>query len=124
MGTAFAVYSIFILSGVAIGYVTLIVMEVNYSNRFASDVRLALDQKLFDILQRFRRYLRGLIRMYEKGSDAVESDLIDPIADPIAETKGKYQILKTGRMHIKNRPVTKISPYLRKLLERKNAKKK
>lgn len=118
-GTEIIAYAFLVSSGVTAGYVLLIVLEVNHGNRVASDIRVRLDEKIMSMVDFLKKYLAVADRIYEKGSDAVESDLIDPIAAPIGETRKKYQTIKTGEMKIRKTPASKISPYLRRLLKKR-----
>ena len=111
-------YSFIITSGFAVVYVILIVLETHHDNRVASDFRLYLDEKMVRFFVFLRRYLGIVGSVYERGSDAVESDLIDPITDPISETQKKYRTLKTGKLKIRRRSVSRTSPYLQNLLKK------
>ena len=118
----FIVYSLIITSGVVIGYAALVVLETNYGNRFASDFRLYLDQKLLALIQNILGRVQVVQGVYRKGSNAIENEIIDPIAKPIKKTKKRYDTLRTGKVQIRSQPLTALSPYLRKLVVKKRKK--
>ena len=117
-------YSFMVTSGIAVGYVVLVLLESNYSNRVASDFRLYLDTKMVALVRYMQRYMRIADSLYKRGSGAVEADLIDPLTMPITETQKQYTIIKTGEKKIRKAPISRISPYLRDLIDVRDQEKK
>ena len=119
MESDFISYSFITTAIFSVSYVGMITIEVRTGNRILSNFRLYLDEKLLLLLQRIAWYIKKLFMWYERGTIAVESDIINPIAKPIHKTKNSYKTLKTGEIKLKRKPLSRISPYLRELIEKK-----
>ena len=116
--------SIIVVAGITVGYVLLLAIEMKKGVRFGKKIRHYLDKKVVTVMQRVRHDAASVSELYERGSNEVEKDLIDPITKPIIETQQRYTILKTGEREIKQAKKERVSPYLQELLNRDKKKKK
>lgn len=111
-------YTTFVTAGLTVAYVVLLAVEVKKGKRVAEQFRHYLDEKTVMLLKKVGKSVGVVSDIYERGSDEVEKDLIDPVAKPILKTQHKYVVLKTGERKIRRAGVSKISPHLQKLLKR------
>ncbi len=113
-----------IVSLSALLYLALILCEHHFGVRIASGFRKYIDDRALAAVRKLEIGIAYMTNVYKKGSDAVEHDLIDPIAEPIIETHKKYDEMKTGKVRVKKKSIKKISPHLRTLFEKKSSVKK
>ena len=119
MSTAEVVaYVTFVTAGLTIAYVILLSIEVRKGTRIGKTFRQYLDRKTTALAKKMGRNVRVINDIYEKGSDEVEKDLIDPVTKPILQTQHKYTALKTGEGKIRRAGLSKTSPHLQALLKR------
>lgn len=112
-------YTTFATAGFTAVYAALLVAEVRRGERItAKRLRNYLDRKTIAIIEKIGKNIEAVNKIYEKGSDEVEKDIIDPVTKPILETQYKYVTLKTGERKIRRTGVSKTSPHLQKLLKR------
>lgn len=98
-------------------YVLMLFLEVTKGNRVASDFRLYLDEKVLDIIRRLNKRIYLVYNSFEFGKDVFKTDIIDPVKQPFLDTKIKYTSLKNGEFQLKERPVSKASTHIKKLLK-------
>ena len=90
-------YITFITAGLTIAYVILLAMEVRSGKRSAQGFRQYLDRKTITLTEKMGRNMKVVNKIYEKGSDEVEKDLIDPVTKPLLETQHKYTVSENRR---------------------------
>ena len=110
-------YTTFITAGFTGAYMLLLAAEVKSGRRKAEKFRSYLDRKVTAMMGKVERNAKVVSRMYKKGSDEVEKDLIDPVTKPILETQHRYVTLKTGERSVRRAGMSKTSPHLQKLLK-------
>lgn len=120
-------YSLFTTAGVTILYIVLITAETKKGTRLiGKKSRQGADRKIVAAVKRLGKKIAFINKLYERGADEVEKDLIDPVTKPIVETQQRYDTLKTGRREIVYAGKKGVSPHLQKIVEihKKNKKKK
>ena len=110
-------YTTFITAGFAGAYMLLLAAEMKSGKRRAEKFRNHLDRKVTGMMDTVGRNAKVVSRVYKRGSDEVEKDLIDPVTKPILETQHKYVALKTGERNVRRAGMSKTSPHLQKLLK-------
>ena len=122
--TEIVAYTLFATAGVTALYSILIAVEVKRGVRLGKKFRQYMDQKVIAAVRRMGKNAELINTLYERGSDEVEKDLIDPVTKPIVETQQQYLKLKTGEREIAYTGKRHASPHLRKITEMHNKKKK
>lgn len=110
--------------GIVFGVITLLLLlffriEASMNRRFLTSWRQSVDQKILRIWKIVIRYMHIMFRIFKRGSSAFEADLIDPVTDPIVDTYKKYEVIRTGKFHIRKKSPGKLSPHLQHLLEKR-----
>ena len=113
-GLVFA-YSLVVLGPLTLLYIILLFFEYTNNNRFASDVRLYLDEKILFFVEITVQEFERLSRWYVVGNKAMKDEIIDPISEPFLTTKEHYTVLKTGRRNLAGRSTKGISANLKAL---------
>ena len=108
-------YSFIGTASFLIFYVTLLVFEENYGNRFLSDVRLHIDNKIVDLGKYVNVFFIKGITVYEKGEDKIGEELLDPITTPVKEGKEHFNAIQSGHYNIKEIEEKKVSKHLKSL---------
>lgn len=116
---SFIAWSFIVTAGFVLFYLALVSLETQYNNRVASDFRLYLDQKLIKFSRKLLPHVKMVGAVYERGADAVEEDLIEPITGPFSKIKQQYHTMKVGESAITQVSVSETSDYLQKLLKDK-----
>ena len=109
-------YSLFITAGITILYVILIIIETKKGIRVGKKIRIYIDQKTTALTKQMGENATLVNVLYERGSDEVEKDLIDPVTRPILKTQQRYTKLKTGEREIGRTEKENTSPHLQKML--------
>ena len=117
-------YTLFFTAGIAVLYVVLLAVEQKRGVRFGKRFRQYLDRKVEVAARRLGKNVAFVNRLYERGIDEVEKDLIDPVAKPIVETQQRYATLKTGERDIAYTGKKNASPFLRDIAEMRKEEKK
>ena len=119
-------YTLFFTAGITVLYVVLLAVEQKRGVRFGKRFRQYLDRKVEAAAKRLGKNAAFVNKLYERGVDEVEKDLIDPVTKPIIETQQRYTTLKTGERDLAYTGKKNASPFLREIAEmrRKSKKKK
>ena len=100
-------------------YTIFISFEIRHNRRFAPKVRSYLDKKTIVLFKKTAASARYLVRIFQMGGRTIESDLVDPVTEPIVKMGEHYHAIKTGEVKIRKKPFSRMSPYLQYLLKRK-----
>ena len=114
--TVLVSYTLLVTGGITILYVLLLAIEAKKGVRLGKKFRTYLDRKTTALTKGLNKNAALVNTLYERGTDEVEKDLIDPMTKPIIETQQRYIKLKTGEREIKHAEKKDASPHLRKML--------
>lgn len=113
-------YATISTAGLTMLYITVLTFEVKRGKRIGEKFRKHLDKKMYALIRRVGRNIGVLKKLYERGSNEVEKDLINPATRPITEARQKYAILKTGKRKIRRAGRLKASPHIQEMLIHKD----
>ena len=94
-------------------------LELKYNRRCMPRIRSWLDRQVLRSVKELNTLLSSLIVLFRRGGGALEHDLVEPITDPVIKVSEQYRALRTGEMKLRKKPLSRISPYLQYLFQKK-----